>query len=176
MAKYDNYFSVGQRFGEWIIVDTKICRDNPYSKAMVLAQCSCGTKKWCCASSLTRGKSTCCGKPIHRTGNRGSNWKGFGNISGSLIIKLRWGAKLREIDFAISGEYLLEMLELQKHRCALSGKKLTPQNMSADRLDSSQGYVEGNIQWVTKQINMMKRSMSNSDFIKLSKQIVEYNK
>lgn len=37
--------------------------------------------------------------------------------------------------------------------------------LSLDRIDSNKGYVEGNVQWVHKDVNMMKQSYSNERFI-----------
>lgn len=36
---------------------------------------------------------------------------------------------------------------------------------SIDRIDSSVGYVEGNMQWVHKDVNRMKQEFSESYFI-----------
>lgn len=38
-------------------------------------------------------------------------------------------------------------------------------NASLDRIDSTRGYVEGNLQWVDKVFQKMKRVMSDADFI-----------
>lgn len=35
---------------------------------------------------------------------------------------------------------------------------------SLDRIDSSKGYIEGNIQWVHKDINFMKQEMDENSF------------
>ena len=48
---------------------------------------------------------------------------------------------------------------------------------SLDRIDSSIGYIEGNIQFVSRSINYMKGEMSHEDTIKLCKIIANfYNK
>ena len=44
---------------------------------------------------------------------------------------------------------------------------------SLDRINSKKGYVEGNIQWVHKDINMMKHCLETSDFIKWCEKINE---
>jgi hypothetical protein len=36
-----------------------------------------------------------------------------------------------------------------------------------DRIDSNLGYVVGNVQWVLKEINIMKHTMSHDYFINL---------
>lgn len=45
-----------------------------------------------------------------------------------------------------------------------------------DRIDSSKGYIEGNVQWVHKDVNMMKQNYSQKYFIEMCKKIYETNK
>jgi hypothetical protein len=47
---------------------------------------------------------------------------------------------------------------------------------SLDRIDSSKGYEEGNIQWVHKHINFMKRTYSQEYFIDMCKKVADNNK
>ena len=42
---------------------------------------------------------------------------------------------------------------------------------SLDRIDSSKGYVIGNVQWVHKDINIMKNKFDNQYFIDMCKKI-----
>lgn len=43
---------------------------------------------------------------------------------------------------------------------------------SLDRIDSSKGYEQGNVQWVHKDINNMKQSFSQDKFIDWCKKVV----
>jgi hypothetical protein len=76
----------------------------------------------------------------------------------------------------------------QQFKCKLSGlsinvtkftKKTNPDyskfNASLDRIDSTKGYVEGNVQWVHRDIDKIKWKFEQSYFIKLCKKIAEYN-
>lgn len=38
---------------------------------------------------------------------------------------------------------------------------------SLDRIDSNQGYIEGNVRWVLKDINMIKGAYDNEYFVRL---------
>ena len=64
--------------------------------------------------------------------------------------------------------YLEFLLNLEK-------KRKSDGTASLDRIDSSKGYIEGNIQWVHKDINRMKGDSSDNDFIKLCKIISDFN-
>ena len=48
-------------------------------------------------------------------------------------------------------------------------------NASLDRIDSSKGYIEGNVQWVHQNINMMKNKFDNQYFIEMCKLITKNN-
>lgn len=47
---------------------------------------------------------------------------------------------------------------------------------SLDRIDSSKGYVEGNVHWVHKDINIMKWDFPLETFIKMCKFVAENNR
>jgi hypothetical protein len=70
----------------------------------------------------------------------------------------------------------------QDRKCALTGLPLTinysrltgdPHTASLDRIDSSKGYVRGNIQWIHKDVNMMKRIYDQGYFIEMCRLVAE---
>jgi len=107
------------------------------------------------------------------------------NISLMEYKKLQRQAELRGIEFNVTPEYLENIFN---GRCYLSGIKLNIGtysriggicdlgNASLDRIDSSIGYVENNVAWVYKPINIMKQSLSRNEFIDLCRVIAENNK
>lgn len=42
---------------------------------------------------------------------------------------------------------------------------------SLDRIDSSKGYIEGNVQWVHKYVNVMKWDFSMEEFLDICRKI-----
>lgn len=82
--------------------------------------------------------------------------------------------------FAVDKEYLHELFLKQNRTCAYTGWQLTFDSSvkvrdgtaSLDRIDSSKGYIPGNVQWVHKYINVMKSWQTHSDFIELCKAVV----
>lgn len=78
---------------------------------------------------------------------------------------------------------LIEILQKQRGRCALSGRLFTYASnykdlntVSIDRIDSSKDYTKDNIQLVIDIINKAKNVLSNSEFISLCKEVCESNK
>ena len=120
-----------------------------------------------------------------RWGSNSKNFKGVGEISISYIRQLRFDAKARNLEFDVTPEYLWQLFLNQKSKCALSGQLLSfgihtkektkeqSRTASLDRIDSSKGYVNGNLQWLHKDVNMMKKHYSQDYFIKVCKLIYE---
>jgi hypothetical protein len=50
------------------------------------------------------------------------------------------------------------------------------QTASLDRIDNSQGYINGNIQWVHKIINRIKMDLNTSYFVELCKKVAQHAK
>ena len=67
----------------------------------------------------------------------------------------------------------------QGGRCALTGREMAtgpgPQSVSVDRIDSSRGYIPENIQLVCHAVNVMKRRLSNAEFVGWCYDILAHN-
>ena len=121
--------------------------------------------KTVCASCRTIKNNT------KRKGTKGKEnnpaWKGYKDIPGKVLSKLKRDAIRRNISFEITLEDIWNKYEQQNKRCALSGVILEwDNNASVDRIDSSQHYTKDNIQIVHKVINMMKRDLDQDEFIR----------
>lgn len=101
--------------------------------------------------------------------------KTYEEITGSYYSSIKHSARRRHIEFNVNIEYLWELFLKQDRKCVFTdlelvfGKKATA---SLDRKDSSIGYTESNIQWVHKDINMIKMSFTNKEFIDTCKEII----
>lgn len=78
------------------------------------------------------------------------------------------------LGFNIDCEYLNDLYQKQNGQCAISGVLMTYQagqgrvktNISLDRIDSSKGYIKGNVHLVCDLINTMKSNISLDEFYK----------
>lgn len=170
--------SIGQKFGDWEIISEKTEKYQRWYKYHV--KCKCGFESFILASTLRGGKSKCC-----KTCANDKHYKGLGNISSTFFSRILEGARVRNIEVSITIEYILELLEKQEYTCALSGiplnmsktfsrdrtDKVDSTTASLDRIDSSKGYVEGNVQWVHKHVNKMKNEFDQNYFIEICKKI-----
>jgi hypothetical protein len=126
--------------------------------------------------SETQGKrcKACSNDDPANNGHKGY-YKGV--LRASFVHKYKTGAETRGIIFDVSFDYLADLLIEQDFECALSGESLDAMslsnNASLDRIDSKEGYVEGNLQWVTCKVNMMKQSYTQEEFIKVCKAVAD---
>lgn len=88
----------------------------------------------------------------------------------SFCHKYKTQADIRGLDWEVNFEHLADLLIEQDFKCSLTGwdidaTELNKNTASLDRIDSSKGYIEGNIQWVHKMVNMSKQHYTQEEFI-----------
>lgn len=143
--------------------------------------CKCGKTVYPTTSKLKSGHTRSCGclrlKNISpRLSKDHPAWKGCGDISGSHWCRILANARHRKIEVSITIEYAWNLYLLQDRKCKLSGvpidfsmssKELVDGLLTAslDRIDSSKGYIEGNVQWVHRDVNYMKMNLLEDRFI-----------
>lgn len=176
----------GKRFGKLVVVkDIERSRNGHIRWECI---CDCGNKKSVLSTHLISGKITHCGCIKRPTGSKHAQWKGCGDLSGGLWCSIKRGANgskgRRILDFKITIEYAWNLFKKQQARCAISGIEINLNRSSTskytgtaslDRIDSSKGYIKGNVQWVHKDINKMKNSYDQSYFIEMCKLIANKN-
>jgi hypothetical protein len=171
----------GQRFGKLVVV--KLLPERTVCKTRIwLCKCDCGANKGVRRSSLVAGMTKTCGCGAHPNRQANVNWRGYGEISLDFFTTVKRNAEMRSLEFNITIEYLWDLYIKQDKKCNLSGlpiqfgAKRATTSASVDRVDSLLGYVEGNVQWVHKKINIMKNVYSQEEFITLCKQVVKHTK
>ena len=162
---------INDKFGRLIVKEKR-------DKGRWYCQCSCGNMKLVNGSLLRTGSTKSCGclnKEVHSTGH--------GVITGSFFCDVKISAKNRHLDFNIDIEYLDKLFKKQNGCCAISGlpiviaprKQKIQTTASLDRIDSSVGYIQENVQFVHKHINVMKNNYNIDYFLKLCKIISDHN-
>lgn len=146
----------------------------------------CGRKntiKTC--GHVIRGLTKTCGcKKNMLYGKKGANnklWKGCGELSGRYYSSLQKGAKRRGYEFSVTKEYLWNLFLKQNRKCLLSDLPLTfgtvdrgeTKTASLDRINPELGYIEGNLCWVHKKLNVMKYLNTTDEFIDLCRKVVK---
>lgn len=107
------------------------------------------------------------------TGSASPHWKGYGDVPATFLAALRPNRKTKTLEMTLSLEYLNDLWIRQDKKCAYTGWELqfgssnVEQTASLDRIDSSVGYIPGNVQFVHKDINIMKGQLSHTRFIEI---------
>ena len=167
----------GKRFGMLEAVRPSGESDHHGVKWIVL--CDCGKEFRKGATELLRKPRRpnqapqSCG--CYQKRNRSPKYKGVGDLSSTKFRGIMARAKHRGTPFKITIKQAWDLFVKQDRRCALSGVPLVlhPSSVvegastaSLDRIDSSKGYVRGNIQWVHVQLNFMKHSLLEEEFVR----------
>ena len=151
-----------------------------------ICNCDCG-KKNIDVAIYSLGKTISCGCDKNRylkiTGKNNTRYGGYEELSGRHWGRIKKQAEERGIVFNIEIEDAWNLFLKQNRKCALSGMPIkftiahnkNNETASLDRIDSKKGYVEGNIQWVHKHINMMKSSYEQNYFISLCELVTKNN-
>lgn len=180
-SKFAEY--IGSRIGKLEVLSISSYR--AHNKTYFECKCECGSVRRVSASKLVRGVVKGCQNCKNRDSTN-INWSGYQGIYGKYLGELRSSCKRRKGEKAeinVNSEYLWDLFSQQKGICALSGLEITlakdsysykQSTASPDRIDSTKGYVEGNLQWVHKDINRMKTDFSQQKFIELCQSVHSY--
>jgi len=170
---------IGSYVGNWKVTSDRYKKENGrlyYNDC----ECVCGTKRAIQNNQLNHSYTKSCGckNPTRFHGVV------VGELSLSYYNHCKQNAKRRGMLFEddVTMDYLFNLYEKQNKLCVYSGASLLlnprfgsqhrgvsnmqdVQTASLDRIDSKKGYIVGNVQWVHKNINMMKNNLSESNFI-----------
>lgn len=191
LCLYKGKSYINESINSWKVLGYHSTKTKPSGSAVLwLCEClKCGTRKPILPHNLFFGKSkSCFSCSMKNTNGRNNhNWKGIKNIPQSTIGRIKNQAKVRGLPFNLDGDFLNTLWENQNHKCALTGLTLDmgaknrnddawSNNASLDRIDSSKGYLEENVQWVHPIVNMMKNRFNQDTFIQFCNLVVENEK
>lgn len=176
----------GMKFSSWTIVDENDFKIECETKERSYrVRCDCGTESYVRVSFLTsersKGCSLCKSKRTVRLHDKDTF---VGDIPKTILTAICHKAKDRGLKMELTHEDLWKLFCKQMGECAITGISLSfgesysdrkGRTASLDRIDSSKGYVKGNVQWVHKEINRMKGNLSQESFIDLCKAVYEFS-
>ncbi len=164
----ENY--TGRQVGQWLILGLARNTGAPQYRQIWRCQCGCGFVREIDKSSVLSGRSvgcrSCTGK--RHTGNQNPNWRGQGSIPSSFFTSLLNNARIRDIPVSITIVDVDWLWSQSGKSCALSGVPIEiAETASLDRIDSNGTYDKNNIQWVHKDIQLMKNCLPQERFVEL---------
>lgn len=169
----------GQEFGSLKVV--KHVKKGRYPKGGVYhvweCCCKCGEVVYVRGGNLKEGQKTC---KICASNALSDKLKQF-PFDSKVWFRILYRVKNKGLDLDVTADYLYDLFQQQQGVCAItgvpihlgrSGQRTT--TASPDRIDSSKGYVVGNVQWVHKTVNSMRNSMSLEEFRDWCKLVVDF--
>lgn len=152
-----------------------------------LVRCVCGKESSVEIGHFLAGRYSSCTDCLNKNqiGSFNRAWKGGKHISFTLFSRWRKSAETRKIKWDVTIEYLDSLIENQGFKCVFTGEELTighggknglivNGSASLDRINSSVGYVEGNVQFVAKDVNMAKQKLTDEEFTSLCLRVSNY--
>ena len=130
-------------------------------------------------------------RPCERIKSKEKNEKRLRNITLDYCIRLKvWQCNSRHRNHRtkkyaepcnITCQYVKDLWHKQEEKCCYSGIKMTYKTnnynlFSIDRIDSSRGYVVGNIALCCHGINLMKNDMDMEEFFNYCYMITDHNR
>lgn len=168
---------VGNRYGSYTVVSFDNSNEG---RLKYICRCDCGTTKSVFLSNLRNGYTKSCRRCGINSRGGHHNWKGHGEISGQRWYHICRLARMQTEPMSITLQHIWELFLSQDRRCALSRLPISfakhwgmAWTASLDRIDSSRGYVIGNVQWLHADVNRMKTDLPQSRFLQLVKLIAE---
>lgn len=168
---------IGELINNWQVVESKVLRKHGRSYIKVKCLCDDKTESDLPYSHLESKKSLGC-----KACSRFHTSKGYKLITGTFWSLIENSARKRNIEFSISIKDAWDLYLKQNKSCALSGisinfepstnKHENLRTCSLDRIDSKKGYTLDNIQWVHKDINIMKNRFNEDYFKDMIKKIM----
>lgn len=177
---------IGQKIGVFDVIADSGKRRLPSGNVLWIVRCEwCKHTRLMTYNHIKRFLSCGCKREdiqsasIRKSLNKG----GCGDIYATHWTTIRKNAVSRNLEFKITCEYAWELFLKQNRKCALTGVDLKfptrcwsrNGTASLDRIESNHGYIESNIQWVHKNINMMKQQYSTELFFDWCKRVVLHN-
>jgi len=170
----------GRKFGKLTVIKDTGRRKS--KRPIWKCKCDCGTNIDILGKYLLNGDTRSCGC----IGNGGPvNKTGYKELSGSYWCHVSGNAKRRGVPIAITAEYAYEVFTQQNKKCAISGVDINlvsyyrrdckDQTASLDRIDNTKGYEKGNIQWVHKQVNIIRNALSIDSLLSWCKLIIDHS-
>lgn len=181
---------INQKFGKLLVVEFygKSLAKRPINIWKCI--CDCGNIKMIQQNHLINRNTKSCGCLHKRTGKDSPFFRGYGEISLAFFNHIKAACEKpqkyrKPREFKLTIEYLWNLYIKQNKKCSISGVEIlfTERqgsrgrccSASLDRIDSSKGYIEGNVQWVHKTVNIMKNKTEMNDFLSWCNKIAKYN-
>ena len=164
----------GQRFGMLRVIQElprKVQAESPRTWSRWLAVCDCGEEKPINGDELGRTLSCGCAR----------SFPYCFQPSREVFLTYKYNAKVRGIGFQLLEEKVTDLIHGSCHYCGFALPILRPDLQKfacngIDRINNTQGYVEGNVVTCCKICNHAKAALSETDFLDWAARLAQYQR
>ena len=152
---------IGTKYGSLTITGKAERKGKKFKRQYYYYKCDCGKTGEIIYSGIGKSKSCGC---------KHSDYAFHEEMSAAFFNRIPRGAKERGLEFSVTKDYCWKLFLEQHRKCAIThldisfGRNRETTTASLDRKDSTIGYIEENVQWVHKKINMMKWKIHDTTF------------
>lgn len=178
----------GRTFGYLTVIKMAITEKSKGGRWRAICSCrNCGNQEYDAdPQAIKNSLTTSCGCRRDQyekiSGKNNKNFNGYEEIRGQEWWKLRNRAKKRGQEFSVTIESAWRLYLKQEKKCAITGlpirfgvvaKTRKETTASLDRINPNLGYIDGNVQWVHKDVNVMKNMFNQRYFIEVCKMVAK---
>lgn len=161
----------GKTFGRLTVV-SEVARKRGANRRQFECVCACGKRRTVDSASLVNGHTQSCGCSMQGRVVLARR-KPDGFAAQSIVIgKYRLGARKRGYDYTLTREQAIELFVADCWYCGAAPARTLQKGHSGfayngiDRVDSSNGYVPGNVVSCCTECNYRKGSQTYNDFVR----------
>ena len=170
-----NRIEIGTHIKHWIVLEGPIYQNHT---AYYKVRCDCGKELLKLPIEILNpnGDFQCasCAQKENKIESMIANGM-VGDLALTQYTRLKKSAERRNYEFSVSIKYLWDLFQEQKQICAITGDYIPNiKEASLDRIDSSKGYIEGNVQWVTQQANLSKHIMTMKQLYEFCRKVLNH--
>lgn len=133
---------------------------------------------------MNRGSRTHCGCKTRELQSIQKRKKYGESLKNRVIDYYKGNARKRNLEFNLKNEEMIKLMDGNCYYCGIEPFNIMKHKNSygeikyngIDRLDSSKGYIKGNVVSCCKRCNRMKNTYTEKEFLLIIKNIYEYSK
>lgn len=160
----------GERFHQLVVISNELKNNRTIWRCL----CDCGKEHITYSENLRSGHTRMCTMCADKSAGIKRRKYTIADMSLRKWKSIVYSATKRNISFNVTKEQIYDLYLKQNKKCALTDLPISfgigndsKTTASLDRINSNIGYEEGNLQWIYKDLNKMKGSLTQDQFIKL---------
>lgn len=176
----DNRDLLGQRFGRLVVVEQVERPEGRTTKGLWWkCECDCGNTHVVVGAWLRNGNTQSCGCLQREQASKASRLPAGVSAKNRLLRTYKRAAEKRDLEWSLSDKEFFDLVSKRCNYCGNYPSQVVREKggdfwyNGLDRLDSTEGYVLGNIRACCWTCNKAKGTMTPGEFIRMCEKVAE---